>query len=171
MIRMHRLIVIAVTLAFTSVLAAPAAAQPSATIDVEPATVDAAGTQTFTITGTGWAIPSPYFVEPCAVPESNDVADIDTTTCDSGALAAATVDTAGNLKATITLDVPAAGIAIVAVNGNQTQTAGQIVTVVPAGPNPDDDLPDTGAESAALALLALALVAAGTLLVRGARRS
>jgi hypothetical protein len=171
MISAPRLLVIAASLAFTSWLATPAAAQPVATIDVSPATVAAAGTQTFSVTGTGWTTPSPYFVEPCAVPESNDVADIDTTTCDSGALTAAAVDTSGNLRATITVDVPAAGIAIVAVNGDQTQTAGQIITVEPTGSGSDGDLPPTGAESALLALVAGALVAGGMMLVRSARPS
>ncbi len=169
MISALRLFVIAASLAFTGILATPAAAQPAATIEVVPATVDAAGTRTFSVTGTGWTTPSPYFVEPCAVPESNDVADIDTATCDSGLLTAATVDTSGNLRATITLDVPAAGIAIVAVNGDQTQTAGQIITVEPTGSGSGDDLPPTGAESALLALVAGALMATGTMVVRSAR--
>lgn len=157
----------------TTLVVAPissAAAQSGATIDATPATVSAAGATTFTVSGTGWDAPSPYFVLPCAVPESLDVADVDTDTCDSGALVTAVVDVDGNLSATITIDIGPGGALIYAINGDQSQAAGVIVSL-DDGSSDGGELPRTGAGTTPLAIIGLALLTGGALAVSaGIRR-
>lgn len=159
----------AAALLVAAVLASgPAAgAQEDPTLEVTPAVVDAPGPHELTITGAGWGPPTPHFVLPCAVPGSGDVADVDTATCDSGALVSASVDPEGALSATMTVEVPASGVMIVAVNGDQSQIAGQVVEPDDgngADDGADGELPDTGAGSDWLVVVALGVVAAGAML-------
>jgi hypothetical protein len=165
-------ILIASTLMSTGAAAQEQEGEPTATVTVDPAEVDSPGSHELSVTGTDWGPPSPYFVVPCAVPDSGLAADVDTSTCDSGALVSATVDPDGELEADITVDIGPDGVVIVVVNGDQSQTAAQIVSVAASDGDDDGDgdLPDTGAGSDLVALTALLLVAAGAMMVQAARR-
>lgn len=190
-----KLLVLGLGLALIAVFTAPAAsAQDGPTITVEPATVDAPGEVEFTVTGTGWLMP-PSAVIPCEAPASGDLLDVDSATCDTGALTPVTPDADGNFTTTLTVDVPEAGIAIVGFDlGTQgeneaggaivtvgaaeeggeeggeeetTEEAGEEETTEEAG---EEELANTGVESGMLAIIGLAVLGAGAMVVGFNRR-
>ncbi len=189
-----KLMLIGLGLALVALMAAPAAAQDGPSITVEPMTVEAPGEQEFTVTGSGWTAAPPIFVLPCEAPESGDAADIDTATCDTSNLTPATPDADGNFEVTVTYDVPAEGIAIGAGDAASTEAAGAVITVGAGeaegegegeaeGEGEDgategegeeegeeEELATTGVESGLLAVIGIAVVAAGALAVGYTRR-
>jgi hypothetical protein len=181
-----RLLAAVFDLAFIAVVAVPAGAQDGPSITVEPATVDTADEHEFTITGTGWSATTPIFVLPCAFPETGSAGDIDADTCDATNLTPATAED-GLFTVTVTFDVPAEGIAIAAGDTDQTEAGAAVVTVSAAQ---DDDaaetedegeaeggddaqeaeLANTGVESGLLIIVAVAVIAGGTMVVGATRR-
>ncbi len=180
-----KLMMLGMALALIAVFAAPAQAQDGPTLTVEPATVDAAGEQEFTVTGEGWTATPPIFVLPCTIPESGDAADIDVASCDTGNLTPGQPED-GSFTVTVTYDVPAEGMAIVAGDAAQTEAAGAVVTVGAADSGEgegegedgaaedegaeDEELANTGVESGLLAIIGVAVIAGGTMVVRTSRR-
>ncbi|MEM7288547.1 MAG: hypothetical protein AAF480_19550 [Actinomycetota bacterium] len=186
-----KLIVLGLGLAIIAVFAAPASAQEAREITVEPAYVEAPGEAELTISGAGWTMP-PTAVIPCTAPESGDLLDVDSATCDTGLLTPVTPDADGNFSATITVDVPAEGIAIVGFDlatQGQNEAGGAIVPVgAPAeegaeeGGSEDaaqeetaeeggeEELADTGVESGLLAIIAIAVLGGGAMVVGYTRR-
>jgi len=185
-------------LAVLGVFAAPATAQDGPSITVEPATVDAPGEYEFTVTGEGWTAAPPIFVVPCAAPESGDVADVDADTCDAANLTPGTPED-GSFQVTVTYEVAEGGIGIAATDAAQTEVAAALVTVGAAGgeegegtegeeaeaeptptPTPEaeaegegegeEELANTGVESGMLAIIAVAILAAGAMTVGYTRR-
>lgn len=187
-----KLIVLGLGLALVAVFAAPASAQEAREITVEPAFVEAAGEAELTISGAGWTMP-PTAVIPCAAPESGDILDVDSATCDTGLLTPVTPDADGNFSATITVDVPAEGVAIIgfdlatqgqaeaggvivpvgapaeegAEEGGDTEDAAQEETTEEGG---EEELADTGVESGLLAVIAIAVLGGGVMVVGATRR-
>jgi len=182
------LTITAVTVLSTAGLTGIAHAQDGPTLTVEPATVDAAGEQEFTITGEGWTAAPPIFVLQCEVPESGDPADVDSATCDTANLTPAT-PAEGSFSVTVTYDVPEGGLAIAAGDAAQSEAAAALVTVgggeeAPAeGEEPvagtdtaapaegEGELAETGVESGLLAIIGAAVLAAGAMVVTTTRRN
>lgn len=186
-----KLIVLGLGLALIAVFASPASAQEAREITVEPAFVEAAGEAELTISGAGWTMP-PTAVIPCAAPESGNLLDVDSATCDTGLLTPVTPDADGNFTATITVDIPAEGIAIVGFDlatQGQAEAGGALVPVgAPADEGGDDgtaeetseeettdegseeELADTGVESGLLAVIAIAVLGGGAMVVGYTRR-
>lgn len=185
-----KLIVLGLGLALLAVFAAPASAQEAREITVEPAFVEAAGEAELTISGAGWTMP-PTAVIPCDAPESGDLLDVDSATCDTGLLTPVTPDADGNFSATITVNVPEGGIAIVGFDlatQGQNEAGGAIVPVgAPAEEGAEEgsedaaqeetteeggeeELADTGVESGLLAVIAIAVLGGGAMVVGYTRR-
>lgn len=181
-----KLIVLGLGLALLAVFAAPASAQEAREITVEPAFVEAAGEAELTVSGAGWTMP-PTAVIPCEAPESGNLLDVDSATCDTGLLTPVTPDADGNFSATITVDIPEGGIAIVGFDlatQGQNEAGGAIVPVgAPAEEGGEDaaqeetteegaeeELADTGVESGLLAVIAIAVLGGGAMVVGYTRR-
>lgn len=173
-----KILLVAVVAALLGLFAAPAGAQDGPTLTVEPATVEAAGDVEFTITGSGWTAAPPIFVLPCEVPEDGDFSNLSAENgCDASNLTPATPDADGNFTVTATYTVADNGIAIAAGDAGQTEAAFVAVTVgaaqeeAPAEePAEEETLAETGVESGLLAVVALALVAGGAMVVQTNRR-
>lgn len=191
-----RLLIIGLGLAMVAALAGPAAAQDGPAITVDPESVDAAGTQSFTVTGSGFTLPA-LFVLPCAYPADGDVANIGEDDCDLGALTPVSPDEEGAFSVEVEYDVPEEGMAIVAADAGQVETAAAVISVAGAEDEAaeeepaeeeaaeeepaeeaegedveeaQEELPETGAESTTLAIIGLTVAAAGALVVGGSRR-
>ena len=185
-----KLIVLGLGLALLAVFAAPASAQEAREITVEPAFVEAAGEAELTISGAGWTMP-PTAVIPCDAPESGNLLDVDSATCDTGLLTPVTPDADGNFSATITVNVPEGGIAIVGFDlatQGQNEAGGAIVPVgapaeegaeegsedaaqeETAEEGAEEELADTGVESGLLAVIAIAVLGGGAMVVGYTRR-
>lgn len=155
-------------LALSAMLAGTAAAQ-DATLAADPPAVPAAATYDVELSGTGF--PSAPIVLLCAVPESGDAADITAETCDVSnpfQFAVASGDLSdGAFTTTFSFDVPAEGLAMLATEAIQDGPvqAGTIITI-------DESvvLAQTGVESGLFAIMGLAAVAGGAMVVRSMRR-
>ena len=100
-----------------SFTAGPASAQDGPTLTAEPATVAGPGEQEFTVTGSGFTVP--VFVLECIVVV--DLSAINSATdCDLQNLVSVTPED-GGFTASITIDVPAEGMSIVAGDAAQTE--------------------------------------------------
>ncbi len=168
-------------------------------MSVDPASVDAAGETTLTVSLTDFSPGLAIFVLPCEVPESGDPADIDGDSCDTGQLTPVTVGDDGTAELEVTYEIPDGGIAIAAGDAAQTESAFAIVafggggddggddgagdddggddeaptTTAAAEEEPDtpDELPATGLDSYGFAAIGMALLALGLIAVRAERRS
>ena len=154
------IVAIAAVLAMMVAVAAPAAAQ-AASLSVSPGSVDAAGEAELTVTGSDFT--SDGFLLPCPGADG-DPAKMGADSCDTAALTPYTVDESGGWSATVTYDIPAEGLVIVAGNADQTESA---VSVIAVGAG---TLPNTGANTNALVLMTLGLIGAGAVLFTGGRR-
>ncbi len=155
---MKRLL-LAITAAFavTIAVAAPTSAQ---TVEIDPNPVSGAGEQEITVSGAGFS--QDGFLLPC--PGANaDPAQLAEDSCD---LTNLTPYTAGDWEHTVTYDVPAGGLLIVAGNAAQTESATGVITGAGGG----DDLPNTGGNTQAYLLLAFVLVGAAAVFTRGGRK-
>lgn len=166
---------------------APASAQDGPAITVDPEFVEAAGEQEFTVTGTGWTVPS-AFVLPCIVIEDITLLDAQGGDCDLGTLTPAVNDGSGGFVVTVTYDVPEEGMTIVVGDADQTEGAFHVVTVgAPAAEEggeegeeeaggeeeaagEEEELANTGVESGLLAVVAGAVLAGGVMLSATQRR-
>ena len=156
-IPMKRLL-LAITAAFalTIAVAAPASAQ---TVEIDPNPVSGAGEQEITVTGTGFA--QDGFLLPC--PGANaDPAQLSEDSCD---LTNLTPYTAGDWEHTVTYDVPAVGLLIVAGSADQTEVVTGLIEVDGGG-----DLPNTGGNTEAYLLLAFVLFGAAAVFTMGGRK-
>ena len=154
---MKRLL-LAITAAFalTIAVAAPASAQ---TVEIDPNPVSGAGEQEITVTGTGFA--QDGFLLPC--PGANaDPAQLSQDSCD---LTNLTPYTAGDWEHTVTYDVPAVGLLIVAGSADQTEVVTGLIEVDGGG-----DLPNTGGNTQAYLLLAFVLFGAAAVFTMGGRK-
>lgn len=172
-----KILLVAVVAALLGLFAAPAGAQDGPTLTAEPATVEAAGDVEFTITGSGWTAAPPIFVLPCEVPEDGDFSNLSAENgCDAGNLTPATPDADGNFTVTATYTVAENGLAIAAGDAASTEAAFVAITVgaaqeeAPAEEPEEETLAETGVESGLLAVVALALVAGGAMVVQTNRR-
>ena len=154
---MKRLL-LAITAAFalTIAVAAPASAQ---TVEIDPNPVSGAGEQEITVTGAGFS--QDGFLLPC--PGAN--ADPDQLAADSCDLTNLTPYTAGDWEHTVTYDVPAGGLLIVAGSADQTEGATAVITVAGGG-----DLANTGGNTEVYLLLAFVLFGAAAVFIMGGRK-
>lgn len=182
-----KLVSLALGLALVSLFAAPAAgAQDGPSITVEPGTVDAPGDYEFTITGADWTAAPPIFVLPCDYPEGGDITAVDAATCDTANLTPVT-PTDGAFEVTVTYTVPEGGMAIAAGDAASTEGTAFAITVGGGDAGGDDGaaddsgvadavaeeaptMPVTGVESAPLAIMGTAVLAAGAMVVSFSRR-
>jgi len=169
--------------------ATPAYAQGDQTITSDPASVEEAGEYELTVTGSGYS--EPAFLLPC--PGANgDPAAMDEDSCDTGNLTPVTPDGDGNWEATVTFEIPAEGLVIVAGNVAQTEVG---LTAVGVGAMEDsgameestedsgameesmeetaaaedDSLADTGNEALFVAVIGLTALLAGALFLNSKR--
>ena len=153
---MKTIVRVALVFAALIALAAPAAAQ---SVSADPGSVPEAGSYDFTVSGSGFS--EDGFLLPC--PGANgDPAAIDETSCD---LTALTPYTAGDWSLSVTYDVPAEGLVLVAGNAAQTESGATVITIGAAG-----DLPNTGINTTAYLITGLVLAVAAAALVAGGRR-
>ncbi len=195
------LTIIAVTMLALAGWSGAAGAQDGPSITVEPASVDAPGEAEFTITGAGWTAAPPVFILPCEAPASGDAADIDSATCDTANLTPATpADGAFEVTVTFDvpeggLAVAAgdaaqseAAAAVITVGGGEGGEGGDEAAADDGAVEGTDDgegegaddaaadggdaeLAETGVESMLLVIAALAIVAAGAMVLRTTRRT
>lgn len=184
-----RLLIVGLAVALVAVFASAAGAQDGPSVTIDPETVEAAGTQTFTVTGEGFTQPA-LFVLPCAYPEGGDPDALSEDDCDLTALTSVTPED-GAFEVEVEYDVPAEGMAIIAADAGQVETAVALITVGAAEEEPaeeepaeeeptddedtegaqeDDELAETGTESTTLVVIGLTVAAAGALAVGGSRR-
>lgn len=162
---------------------APAGAQDGPSISAEPGAVDAAGTHTITISGSGYS--GPLFVLPCPG-AGGDPSAIAEDSCDLAALTPAAPDDDGNFTVEVTFDIPAEGLVIVGGNAAQTEVGATVVGVGGGAAAADDTaeaaddgaaeaeaatLPETGYESTLLVVVGASILAAGVMLTRFGRSS
>ncbi len=194
-----KILMLGAAIAMVSVFATPAAAQDGPSITVEPSSVDAAGEAEFTVTGEGWTAAPPVFVLPCEAPASGDIADVDSATCDTANLTPAT-PADGSFEVTVTYDVPEGGLAIAAGDAAQSESASALITVGAAAEGEGEaaaegegeemaegdaeaeavaetdemaegeELAETGIESGLLAIIGIAVLAAGAMVLTSTRR-
>ena len=159
---MKKLLTTAIVLGLLTVFAAPASAQ-GASISADPAAVTEAGSADLTVTGTGFA--QDGFLLSC--PGANgDPAQLAEDSCD---LANLTPYTAGDWELSVTYDIPAEGLLIVAGSADQTEVATFVITIGEVA-QAEEELPNTGGNTEALLVVALVLFAAAGALVVGGRK-
>ena len=178
---------VAVALGIVALLAAPASAQDGPSITVEPMSLEAVGEQEFTVVGAGWTAAPPIFVLPCfTVSTIEELTAQGAGACDTAALTPAT-PADGAFTVTVTYDVPAEGMCIAAGDAAQSEAAFVCVAVGAAEggegegeaePEPEaiaeeggeEELANTGVESGLLAIIAIAIVAGGVMVISATRR-
>jgi hypothetical protein len=154
--------------AMSGALAGTAAAQDPA-ITVDPPAVPAEGSYEITIDGTDFpGAALPVLVLLCPVPGSGDAADITAATCDASNPFAFTIGelTDGGFSAPFTFDVPAEGLGIFATEAAEGGASATAIVEI----DPDAVLASTGVESGLLAIIGLAVVAGGAMVVGATRR-
>ena len=153
------LLAISAAFVLTIAVAAPASAQ---TVDIDPNPVSEAGEQEITVTGTGFT--DDGFLLAC--PGANaDPAQLAEDSCD---LANLTPYSAGDWELTVTFDIPAEGLLIVAGNAAQTEVVPAVISVGEAAA--EDELPNTGGNTQAYLLLAFVLFGAADAFTMGGRK-
>lgn len=153
-------------------MATPAHAQEQ-TITSDPASVEEAGEHELTVTGAGYT--GPAFLLPCPG-AGGDPTAIAEDSCDTGALTPVTPDDDGNWEATVTFDIPAEGLVMVAGNAAQTEVGATVVMVgameeamEESESMEDDSLADTGNEAIVFALVGLTALMAGVMFLNTRR--
>ena len=160
--------------------ASAASAQGGPSISLDPASAAEAGEVEVTVTGSGWSVASANVLT-CNIAEDANAAEIDPNencTLASGNLNLAAMTPAsvtdGGFEVTITVDVPAQGIFVVAGDSAQTEAASALLAVGMADDMgddmADDMLADTGSNTPLLAIVALAVVLAGAMVLGLSRR-
>ena len=178
------LVIAAVAALFLATISPAAADGHTPVLTIEPASVDAAGEHEFTVTGSDFA-PTGGFLLPCAGVEGDLalMAESDpTAVCDLGALTPYAPDDDGGWTATVTYDVPAEGLVLAAGDTGGANASAALISIgaaeeaapaeeveEEAAPAAADALPATGVESYLFAVVGLAIVAAGALVVRSSR--
>jgi hypothetical protein len=154
--------------AMSGALAGTAAAQDPS-ITVNPPAVPTEGSYEVTIEGADYpGAALPVLVLLCSVPGSGDAADVSAASCDASNPFAFTIGelTDGGFSATFTFDVPAEGLGIYATEAAEGGAAATAIIAI----DPDAVLATTGVESGLLAIIGLAVVAGGAMVVGTTRR-
>ncbi len=159
---------------------------PSA-MTVTPGAIGEAGTTDFEVSLSGFSPGIALFVLPCDYPAGGDLAAFDNTTCDQANLTPIALDDNGEGTLTVTLDHPAEGIAIIAGDAAQSQSALGFVgfdealaptttteapattTEAPAAEDTSDDSDDDGGSGGTIVIIVIviaALAAAGAVIMR-----
>ena len=176
------LITVAIAIGLVAAMAMPASAQDVQTLTADPASVDAPGEATFTLSGTGFTV-IPTFVLPCFDTATvEEVLEARESGSDGGCdLAQVTTITefgdGGSFTVEVTYEVPEGGFCIIA--GDQGQTEGGFACIgigaqEDAGAEDgegEEELANTGIESALLGIIAAALLAAGAMVLTSSRRT
>ncbi|WP_419925292.1 hypothetical protein [Candidatus Poriferisocius sp.] len=162
-----KLIFIGLALALVGFLfAGSASAQDGPSITADPSSVEAAGEQTFTVTGSGWT-GSPIAVLPCDMPASGSLDDVDASTCNQGNMqVVGALDANGGFTAEITIDVPENGIVIGSGDFAQTESARAAITVGMM----EDELATTGVNTSLLVIIGTGIALAGVMVFGLSRR-
>jgi hypothetical protein len=186
-----KLLMLGIAIAMVSVFATPAAAQDGPTLTVEPTSVEAAGETEFTITGEGWTAAPPIFVLPCfTVSTPEEISEQGAAACDTAALTPAT-PADGAFEVTVTYDVPETGMCIAAGDAAQSEAGFACISVGAAAEEEapaeegteeeaagtdeeaageEEELAITGIESGLLAIIGMAVLAAGAMVLTSTRR-
>ena len=167
-----KLIFVGLAVALVGLLFAGSASAQGPSLSADPSSVEEAGEYTFTVTGSGWKSAS-INVLACKVAEGDDAAEVDiSTNCtmatgnlDFGSMTPAPVSD-GSIEVSLTLDVPAQGILIVAGDSAQTESAALAITVGMM----DDMLADTGVNSSVLVIIGAGIALAGLMVFGLSRR-
>jgi len=179
---MKKLVTAIVSTAAVLAFAGSASAQSAQTIEVTPASVDAAGSTDLTVSIGGFTAGATVFVLPCTVPASGNAADIGDGDCDTAQLLTADIGADGTASVSVTYDIPAGGLVVAVSDADGVERAQIIVGVgggggdapaeEPAGETPaaPEDLPDTGSELT-IALFGAATLLAGAGLLVASRRN
>lgn len=183
-----KLLMLGILVAVFAAFAAPAGAQDGPSLTADPTTVEAAGETEFTVTGAGFTAAPPIFVLPCyTVTTVEDLQAQGAAACDTGALTPATPED-GGFTVTVSYEVPEAGMCIVAGDAAQTESAAICISVGAAAEEEpaaeeeaageeapaegeEEGLAETGVESGLLAIIAIAVVAGGAMVVTATRRT
>ena len=150
-------------------LAPTAQAQDTPTAIGDPLFVEAAGEATISLTGSGW-IPGQLALVPCNSSNYEELVAGGAADCDTASLTLATADDDGNFTADFTLTVAEGGTCIGIGGGAGFQEQGGGFCVGVGAPVPPPGQPNTGAESGMIAVIGIAVLAAGALVVGMTRR-
>lgn len=163
-----KLLVSAFAVALVAMLALAPAAQAQADpglVLADPAFVTEAGEQEFTLTGSNW-IPGAVAIVPCSVNTYEDLATGGADSCDTANLAIANAAADGTFTTTVTYDIPEGGMCIgVGGGAGFTEQGGGYCVGVGA-----PILPNSGSESAMVAIIGAAVLAGGAMIVLSTRR-
>lgn len=158
---MRILVALGLVAAMSGLLAGTASAQDQS-ITISPAAVAEAGEVTVTVTGADWPAVG-VVILPCPL---NDDGTVNTGACDQTKLTfLAGTPEDGAFTQEVTVDVPEGGIGLLASEaaaGTTIQASAAIVV--------DPELANTGVESGLIAIIGLAVVAGGAMVVGTARR-
>ena len=155
----------AVALVAMFTLAPAVQAQTLASITADPVFVEAAGEQTFSMTGSGWPANGTVALLPCDGSTTYEEAAANgQEACDLNSLTIVTADADGNLAADFTHTVPAEGFCI----GAGTLDSAYVGTFCVGVGAPI--LPNSGSESAMVAIIGAAILAGGAMIVLSTRR-
>ena len=155
----------AVALVAMFTLAPAVQAQTLASITADPVFVEAAGEQTFSMTGSGWPANGTIALLPCDRSTTYEDAAVNgPAACDTATLRIVQSDADGNLAADFTHTVPAEGFCI----GAGTLDSAYVGTFCVGVGAPI--LPNSGSESAMVAIIGAAILAGGAMIVLSTRR-
>tara|TARA_Y100001970_G_scaffold45635_1_gene57264 strand:- start:5975 stop:6502 length:528 start_codon:yes stop_codon:yes gene_type:complete len=150
-------------------LAPTAQAQDAPTAVGDPLFVEAAGEATITLTGSGW-IPGMLALVPCNSSNYAELLAGGAADCDTASLTLTEADADGNFSADFTLTVDADGTCIGIGGGAGFTEQGGGFCVGVGAPVPPPGAANTGAESGMIAVIGIAVLAAGALVVGMTRR-
>ncbi len=105
------------------------AAAQTPMMELNPASVDEAGETEVEVSLSGFSADIALFVLPCDYPAGGDLAMLDTASCDQANLTPIAMDGDGAGTVSVTYDIPAEGIAIIAGDAAQTESAVALVSV------------------------------------------
>jgi LPXTG-motif cell wall-anchored protein len=180
-----KLLLVGLGLALVALFAsAPAgSAQDGPSMTVEPASVEAAGETTFTVTLAGYTAAPPIAVLPCfGATTLEDLEAQGAAACDTANLTLVNELTDGGATVEVTYEVPEGGMCIASGDLAQTENAGVCITVgapaeeapaeeAPAEEAPaEEELANTGAETTVLLIIGAAVLAAGTMVFGFSRK-
>ena len=155
----------AVALVAMFTLAPAVQAQTVASLTADPVFVEAAGEQTFSMTGSGWPANGTIALLPCDGSTTYEEAAVNgPDACDTANLTIVQSDAEGNLAADFTHTVPAEGFCI----GAGTLDSAYVGTFCVGEGAPIR--PNSGSESAMSAIIGAAVLAGGAMSVLSTRR-
>ena len=105
------------------------AAAQTPMMEVSPASIDEGGETEIEVSLSGFSADLAVFILPCDYPAGGDLTALDTSTCDQANLTPLQLDGDGAGTVTVTYDVPAEGITVIAGDAAQTESAFALVSV------------------------------------------